>query len=52
MDLNYLYFRQQVAQFNADNAASDRARDAHQEMANAYVALIESAKQPVGAVIA
>ena len=40
MDLNYLFFRQQVSQFNADNAASDSARNAHQVMANAYGVLI------------
>jgi len=40
MDLNYLYFRQQVSQFNADNAASDSARNAHQVMADAYNVLI------------
>ena len=40
MDLNYLYFRQQVSQFNADNAACDSARNAHQVMADAYNVLI------------
>jgi len=40
MDLNYLFFRQQVSQFNADNAASDSARNAHQVMADAYGVLI------------
>lgn len=44
MDLNYLYHRRQVSQFRADNAASDQARDAHQEMADAYGALIGSSK--------
>ena len=47
MDLNYLYFRQQVAQFNADNAACGNSRDAHQEMADAYGLLIVRARQPV-----
>ena len=46
MDLNYLYFRQQVSQFNADNAACDNSRDAHQEMADVYSSLIAEAKQP------
>ena len=40
MDLNYLYFRQQVSQFNADNAGCDSARNAHQVMADAYCVLI------------
>ena len=40
MDLNYLYFRQQVSQFNADNAGCDSARNAHQVMADAYNVLI------------
>jgi hypothetical protein len=40
MDLNYLYFRQQVSQFNSDNAACDQSRDAHQQLADAYSALI------------
>lgn len=40
MDLNYLYFRQQVSQFNADNAGCDSARNAHQVMADAYAVLI------------
>ena len=47
MDLNYLYFRKQVAQFKADNAACDNSRDAHQEMADAYGHLIAEARQPV-----
>jgi hypothetical protein len=47
MDLNYLFFRQQVSQFNADNAACDNSRDAHQEMADAYGALILAARQTV-----
>ena len=47
MDLNYLYFRQQVSQFNADNAACDDSRDSHQEMADAYRLLIAEARQPV-----
>jgi hypothetical protein len=46
MDLNYLYFRQQVSQFNADNAVCGNSRGAHQEMANAYGQLIAKAKQP------
>ena len=40
MDLNYLYFRRQVSQFNADNAGNDSARNAHQVMADAYGVLI------------
>jgi hypothetical protein len=44
MDLNYLYQRQQVSLFNADNAACDRSRRAHRTMADAYAALIVVAK--------
>ena len=44
MDLNYLYFRQQVSQFGADNAACVNARRAHQDMADAYSALIKSSR--------
>ena len=44
MDLNYLYHRQQVSLYCADNAACDRSRQAHQSMADAYAALISVAK--------
>ena len=44
MDLNYLYFRQQVSRFNADNAACDNSRRAHREMADAYGTLIAEAR--------
>lgn len=44
MDLNYLYLRQQVSRFNADNAACDHSRRAHCEMADAYRALIVEAR--------
>ena len=47
LDLNYLYFRQQVSQFNADNAACDNSREAHQQMADGYSSLIAEARQPV-----
>lgn len=40
MDLNYLYLRQQVSRFKADNAACNDSRRAHQEMAAAYGVLI------------
>jgi hypothetical protein len=36
VDLNYLYQRRQISQFNADNAASEISRSAHQDMADAY----------------
>jgi hypothetical protein len=49
MDLNYLYLRQQVAWFNADNAACDDSRRVHREMADAYGALIAEARN--GAVV-
>ena len=44
MDLNYLYHRQQVSQFHADNSACEPSRKSHQDMADAYVALIATAK--------
>ena len=44
MDLNYLYNRQQVSQYCADNAACDESRQSHQEMADAYGMLISQAK--------
>ena len=44
MDLNYLYHRQQVSQFNADNSGCGPSRRAHQEMADSYRTLITSAK--------
>lgn len=44
MDLNYLYHRQQVSLFNADRAACSGSRRSHQDMADAYGALIAAAK--------
>jgi hypothetical protein len=44
MDLNYLYHRQQVSLYCADNVACDRSRQAHRSMADAYAALISVAK--------
>ncbi len=44
MDLNYLYHRQQVAQYHADNAACNPSRQAHQVMADAYNSLINQSK--------
>ena len=44
MDLNYLYQRQQVSRYNADNAACDNSRNAHQRMADAYGALIQQTR--------
>jgi hypothetical protein len=49
MDLNYLYKRQQVSLFNADNAGCGSSRRAHQSMADAYAALITVAKNKVRA---
>jgi len=36
MDINYIYYRQQVSQFMADTASSLEARHAHQGLADAY----------------
>lgn len=44
MDLNYLYHRQQVSQFNADNSVCEPSRKSHQDMADAYLALIATAR--------
>lgn len=44
MDLNYLYFRQQVSRFNSFNAACDESRRAHRELAEAYDVLIAKAR--------
>ena len=52
MDLNYLYQRQQVSRFNADNAACGNSRDAHERMAEAYGLLIEQAKNGRGLEVA
>lgn len=46
MDLNCLYFRQQVSQFNADNAGCASSRRAHQDMADAYLERIASLRNP------
>ena len=46
MDLNYLYHRQQVALFMADNAATDAARRVHGTLAHAYAGRIAAAKNP------
>lgn len=40
MDLNYLYRRHQISLFMADNAACDRSRAVHGELAGAYAARI------------
>lgn len=52
MDLNYLYFRRQVSQFAADNAACAASRQAHQGMADHYSAEIALARNPPRAVAA
>jgi len=44
VDLNYLYQRQQISRFNADNAACGDSRRAHRDMADAYGALIAAAR--------
>ena len=36
MDLNYLYRRHQVSLFMADNAACERSRAVHDELAAVY----------------
>ena len=41
MDLNYLFRRQQIERSLAESAASNEARHAHEEMAQAYEQAIE-----------
>jgi hypothetical protein len=42
MDLNYLLHRHQLSLFMAENAASEQARLAHRQLAEAYAAQIAS----------
>ena len=44
MDLNYLYKREQISLFRADNASCDSSRRAHRAMADAYASLIAGVK--------
>ena len=36
MDLNYLFYRQQIERSRADSAGSAEAREAHEELAREY----------------
>jgi hypothetical protein len=47
VDLNYLYYRQQVSMTCADRAACSASRKAHLGLANLYQARIESFKRVV-----
>ena len=44
MDLNYLYFRQQVELMRADAANCTASGKAHRQLANLYDSLIERRK--------
>ena len=44
MDLNYLYFRHQVALFRSEHAACEPSRRAHSVMAGAYEDRIRTAR--------
>ena len=44
MDLNYLYFRQQVERMRADRAACTASEKAHRGMAELYGFLIDQEK--------
>ena len=44
MDVNYIYYRQQVSQFMADTATSPEARHAHQGLADAYRVQMDDAR--------
>ena len=43
MDLNYLFFRQQVERIRAATAESDEARTAHEQLAERYETMIVEA---------
>jgi hypothetical protein len=43
MDLNYLFFRQQVEKIRARTAQSDEARLAHEQLAQRYELIINQA---------
>ena len=43
MDLNYLFFRQQVEKIRATTAGSDEARLAHEQLARRYESMITEA---------
>ena len=43
MDLNYLFFRQQVEKIRATTAQSDQARIAHEQLALRYESMISEA---------
>jgi len=43
MDLNYLFFRQQVEKIRATTARSDEARIAHEQLAQRYESMISEA---------
>ncbi len=45
VDLNYLYFRQQVELARADEAQCSESADAHRHLADLYGSLIESSKE-------
>lgn len=44
MDLNYLYYRQQVSLMRADRADCEHSRKSHSGLADLYSALIERAR--------
>lgn len=44
MDLNYLLRRHQISLFMAENAHSEKAREAHRELAKGYAAEIASVR--------
>ncbi len=45
MDLNYLFYRQQVERSMVDAASSQAVRGIHEELANAYEAKISRATE-------
>lgn len=49
MDVNYLYYRQQIERMRADAAACEASRTAHLDLAGRYDALIAMRKQDAAA---
>ena len=45
MDLNYLYQRDQISLFMAENAGSEQVREVHREFGLRYAARIAEAKR-------
>lgn len=51
-DLNYLYQRHQISLYLSEHAGSERARNAHRGLTDAYASLITSARRGRAVVLA